>query len=733
MKRLLLFFLAVLFVLSSRGALQMPGIFGNEMVFQRDMALPVWGKASPGAEITVQLGDATAKAVADDAGNWKAVLPSRPASAKPLELVVSGDGDRRVFQDVLVGEVWLCSGQSNMAMVVDSCNDAEREKADAANYPMIRQFKVPNLARPYPEFDAPGASWSTASPSTVGRYTAAGYFFARMLTRKLGVPVGILNSSWGGTRIEPWTTPEGFKSVEKTQDIYERLQMRNPTTDQYKKALREFLVKLGTWETLAQESLEKGVPLEPMPAFPADLIPYSDRQQPSTLYNGMLHPMVPFAIRGALWYQGEANRSEGMMYYEKTRALVNGWRQVWNNPDLPFYFVQLAPYKYGDAKQDSLVMGSIWEAQAECEKSIPNVWMAVTNDIGDMNDIHPKNKQDVGKRLCLLALHHTYGRKDIVCSGPKFAKMTMEEASLRIHFDHAKGLRTRDGKAPDCFEIVGPGTEFEVADARIDGETIVLSSPKVPKPTAFRFAWHKYSEPNLQNAAGLPCGACRAGDVPVVDYFAIKIKDAGSWQLVYDLPIAKGGDTIVYDRDDSGKVKPGFSKVAYFLELKKSNSSVEYVFVSMDAFTQDARKLGVPAYGTGAVFQQKVGNLTVVSNVSGVENVVDLSDAGFIEFWPNNYGPGLSTVIPQGSASKWDFNDRMSEPENGYGSMQVHNIKAGQTVFAYNSWKRGSNADLGIGNSKPVSGKESTKNTLDWTFNANAGQFEVKRLRVFVK
>ncbi|MGH7968787.1 MAG: sialate O-acetylesterase, partial [Limisphaerales bacterium] len=347
-----------------------------------------------------------------------------------------------------------------------------------------------------------------------------------------------------------------------------------------------------------------------MPTYPPELLPPHDPQNPTALYNGMIDGLRPFGIRGAIWYQGESNLGEGMMYDEKMKALVGGWRQVWGEGEFPFYFVQIAPYNYGG---DAERMGEFWEAQASAAAEIPHCGMAVINDIGNLKDIHPTNKQEVGRRLALLALANTYGQTDLVCSGPTFKSMTSEGNQLRITFEHvAGGLRSRDGQPLSWFEVIDADQGgFVKADARIDGSTVVLSSPEVKRPVAMRFAWSMLAEPNLENSAGLPAGAFRAGTVPKRDLLALKAPEAKDYQLVYDLDLSKLGPEISYDANNCSKVQHGFDRIAYFLELQGADSNSEYVYVSMDAFTQDLTRIGVPTFQSGGRFQQAVSNLDV--------------------------------------------------------------------------------------------------------------------------
>ncbi len=442
---------------------KLPAIFGDHMVLQREMPIPVWGWDEPGADVIVTLGKASAPTKAGDDGKWMVELPAMKAGG-PHKLQVSGSSEV-TFNDVLIGEVWLCSGQSNMEWTVARSMNAEQEIA-AGNYPQIRHIKIPHRPSDKPEQDVKAGPWQAASPQTVAQFTAVGYYFARELQKELNVPIGLIGSNWGGTRIEPWTPPQGFKAVPALKDIAARLD-QYPTKDASGKI---------------------------------------NHQTPLALYNGMIAPLVPYGIRGAIWYQGESNNGEGMLYAEKMKALVSGWRDLWNQPEMPFYYVQLAPYTYGG---DPERLAGIWEAQTAA-LSIPNTGMAVTVDIGNVKDIHPANKQDVGKRLALWALAKTYGKQDLVYSGPLYKSVAFEGSKARVSFDHVgSGLVSRDGEPLTWFQVAGKDGKFVDATATIDGNTVVVESPQVKEPAAVRFAWHQTAEPNLSNREGLPASPFR--------------------------------------------------------------------------------------------------------------------------------------------------------------------------------------------------------------------------------
>ena len=444
---------------------KLPSVIGNHMVLQQGEPVPIWGTAVPGEEVSVAFGSAKASTKAGADGKWRVNLPSMKANSKGVKMVVKGSNEI-VLEDVLVGEVWLCSGQSNMEWTVARSANAKEEIA-AANYPLIRHIKVPHRPSAKPESDVNTGGWQVASPQTARNFTAVGYYFGRELLNELGVPIGLIGSNWGGTRIEPWISPEGFKAVPALKE-------------EFADKLDQFPQKRGN-----------GV----------------NHQSALALYNGMISPLLPYAVKGALWYQGESNNGEGMRYHEKMKALIAGWRSVWNKPELPFYFVQLAPFNYGG---DRKKLPGIWQAQLETLK-VPNTGMAVITDITTVGNIHPPNKQDVGKRLSLWALAKDYGKKDIVYSGPIFDKADHAEGkdNITVHFQKLgskhHGLKTADGKEPSHFEVAGKDGAWHAAQATIVfGDHLMVKSDKVAAPAYVRFAWDQAAIPNLVNGEGLP-------------------------------------------------------------------------------------------------------------------------------------------------------------------------------------------------------------------------------------
>ena len=448
----------VLFTLTSifaQAEIKLPSILGSHMVLQRDAAWPIWGWDDAGTAVTVSFAGQTHTAKAGKDGRWQINLTAMKASAKGRELTVKGSSMVKL-EDVLVGEVWLCSGQSNMEWRVKQSTNAKEEIA-AANRPRIRHIKIPHTLNNQPASNVPSNGWEVSTPAVAGEFTAVGYFFARHLQGKLNVPIGLIGSNWGGTRIEPWTPPVGFKSVPSLKASHAD--------------------KLGDFTK----------------ANPG-------RTTPTHMYNAMIHPLLPYAIKGAIWYQGESNRADGLKYQAKMRALINGWRKVWGNPDLPFLFVQLAPYRYnGDAK----LLPAIWQAQLNILK-MPHTGMAVTTDITTLGNIHPPNKQDVGKRLALWALANTYGKKGIVYSGPLFKSLTIRDGRAIVDFDHAEGIKARDNKPLTHFELLTAEGQWFPAGAYVHEGKIIVSSKAVRNPIGVRLGWDQLAEPNLVNGAGLP-------------------------------------------------------------------------------------------------------------------------------------------------------------------------------------------------------------------------------------
>ena len=468
--------LCVVAVLATAGVasadVTLPKVIGSKMVLQQGKPINLWGRADPGETVTVRFGGTQAGAKADKEGKWRVQLEPQKANSKPQELKISGKNEI-VLTDILVGEVWLCSGQSNMqfAMAQTLHKDKEIPKAE---YPGIRLFQISKKAAALPQ-DQGGSDWVACSAKTVQEFSAVGYHFGNNLHRELKVPIGLIQATVNGTDIEPWTPLEGFEKLDSLRKYADRVR------------------------ALTAESK-------------------ADAGTPSALYNGMIHPVVPFTMRGVIWYQGEWNCFKGdtAIYTDKSDALISGWRTVFGQEDLSFYFVQIAPMAYSEKnwnkKNRTLeTLPRFWDAQRACLRTIPKCGMVVITDIIEGGDrLHPPNKRDVGYRLALWGLANDYGKQNIVCSGPLYKSMTAEGNKILLTFDHVgSGLTSLDGKELAHFMIAGEDEKFVAAKAEIRGNTVEVTSPAVARPVAVRFAWHETAVGNLANKEGLPASPFR--------------------------------------------------------------------------------------------------------------------------------------------------------------------------------------------------------------------------------
>ncbi|MCP4450928.1 MAG: sialate O-acetylesterase [Planctomycetes bacterium] len=703
--------------------LRLPTIFGDHMVLQRDLPVVIWGWAEPDQTVTVSMGSQEKSVTASQQGQWRVQLAPLQASREGQTLRVKTKDGLVEFGDVLVGEVWLCSGQSNMEWRVGQSDDAEQEIANA-DCSLIRHIEIDHVMLPEPRDDvASKKGWEVCTPKTVPSFTATGYFFGRELFDQLDVPIGLVNSCWGGSNIEAFTSLEGFRQVPSLSEYVSRIETSQPDNPAYKKAVTETMAAAHNWLAQAEQALEGGQRVTLPPALPKGVLPLMAWADPANKHNAMIQGLVPYRIRGSIWYQGESNHAEGMRYVDKTRALVRGWRQAWGQPDLPYYYVQIAPYVYGE--EDPEILPIFWEAQEAIETEIPHTGMVVIHDVGNLRDIHPRNKKPVGRRLALQALNKTYG-KDVVSGGPQFDRLMKEGPSLRVWFKRTgSGLVTSDGEAPDWFEIAGENGLFLPAQARIDGKSVVLSHDRMKTPCAMRYAWSKMAEPNLRNREGFSVSPFRAGEIPERALVDGLVKQAKAYSLIYSTDVGAAGTTqkAAAYRVNHAKEIGAFDRVAYFLALKKADAPVQYVWASMDPFVTQATKLGVPTSAVDVTFRMWVRQMTVQSNVPGVVNGEGIK--GYIEFWPNNYNATNGHSIENASDEAFDFGDTPVAPRQGYGSMQIHNPAARQTVLAVNKWHEGASADVGIGNSP-------TGNP-DYTFRSNAGEYQLKRLMVLVR
>ncbi|MEQ6121447.1 sialate O-acetylesterase [Reichenbachiella sp. MALMAid0571] len=464
LNRLLLFSFVLLISSQAQSKVRLPSVFSSNMVLQQNKEVAIWGWASPAekVKITGSWNNKTVETTTDRGAKWRTVIQT-PVAGGPFTITIEGQ-NTLVLENVLVGEVWLCSGQSNMESSAThgySFNNAKEEIANS-DYPNIRLFHVEKATSDSRQEDLTGA-WTVCGTETMKTFSGTAYFFGRELHKKLDIPIGLIHSSWGGTAAEVWTDKEVIDADPQ---------------------LSENAAKIPVYDWWPMKS--------------------------GSAFNAMIAPVIPYGIAGAIWYQGETNTVAPLNYRKLFPAMIKDWREEWGY-EFPFYYVQIAPFKYDQPYKGVLLR----EAQFK-SMSVPNTGMVVISDIGDISNIHPTNKQDVGYRLGQWALAKTYHKPDVVYSGPVYKEMKIEGEKVRLMFDYAeKGLVAKGGDLT-YFEIAGEDQQFVPAKAKITGNTIEVFNKKIKKPIAVRFAWDNIAEPNLFNTEGLPASSFRTDDWEIV-------------------------------------------------------------------------------------------------------------------------------------------------------------------------------------------------------------------------
>jgi sialate O-acetylesterase len=512
---------ALLTAAPARGDVSLNNMFGDHMVLQQGIRNKVWGKADPGEAVTVTLGGQSKSATAAADGSWHVFLDPVKEYGGPHTLAVKGK-NTVTFTDVLIGEVWVCAGQSNMQWSVNQSNDADLEKA-AAKFPNLRLISVPQVGTQEPQWNFNG-TWAACSPETVGNFSAVGYFFGRQLHQTLGVPVGLINNAWGGSAAEAWVKRDKLAAHPTLQKLHEKWQQEEAN---YETAKAAFEKKLADWKVLADAAKADG---KPEPAGKPDPRQHPDGRmkgnaRPGNIHSGVLTPSIGYGIRGAIWYQGESNASRAYQYRELFPFMIKSWREEWGLGDFPFYWVQLADFRDEKPEPAESDWAELREAQTMTMKALPATGEAVIIDIGEGKDIHPKNKQDVAKRLARWALAETYKVSGITARSPLYKGMEKQGAKIVLSFDNveakAAGWRPFDVAAPRGFTIAGADKKFVAAKATIlpDGR-IEVSSEAVADPVAVRYAWADNPVCNMFSAAGLPLTPFRTDDFPGVTALA---------------------------------------------------------------------------------------------------------------------------------------------------------------------------------------------------------------------
>lgn len=519
---------------TARADVKIHPIFTDNVVLQQKTKAPVWGKAEPGEQVTVSLNgkeSVSGTATADKDGNWKVVLDT-PAAGAGYTLTAKGKNTVEL-KNVAVGEVWVCSGQSNMEWSVNAGETPDKIKKESAN-PNIRLFTVRKRTAAAPITDQNDlghfTKWVECGPETVGGFSAVGYHFGAALQKNLpeGTPVGLIHTSWGGTPAEAWTSlealdevPELKHYVKKAQDTFKSVEdgIKNydpaKAKEAYEAAMEKYKSALEKWKQDAAAAKEAGKPApkqpqKPNPPGPPSVGPHT----PSSLYNAMIAPLLPFAVEGAIWYQGESNAGRAYEYRTLITTMISDWRAKWNR-ELPFMIVQLAPFLAISKEPQDSAWAELREAQFLATKKLPKVGLAVITDVGDEKDIHPKPKQPVGERLAIAARALAYGQK-VEPIGPTFKEVKFEGEKAVVSFDHLGGGLVAKGSTLTGFAIAGEDKKFHNATAEIKGDTVVVTCDKVAKPTAVRFGWANYPVVNLWSKDGLPAVPFRSDEFQMV-------------------------------------------------------------------------------------------------------------------------------------------------------------------------------------------------------------------------
>jgi len=509
-KPIVLFVSLVLYAASTSivfADIKLPAIISDNMVMQRGKKAKIWGRGDPGEQVMISVSWHSMEWSVPTNGNgdWSFEM-SPPDTTGPHEMTLSGKNTITI-KNILVGEVWVCSGQSNMQMSVRSSANAEQEIAQA-DYPNIRLFSVERKVADQPQSDCAG-SWSDCSPDTVPGFSAAAYFFGRELYKELNVPIGLIHTSWGGTPAESWTRRDVLESEPDCVPIIERFDEAMAKYPEAKKKYDESMIE---WKEAVEKAKAEG---KDPPRRPNAPFGPGNPHSPAGLYNAMIAPLIPFGIQGAIWYQGESNAGRAYQYRKLFPAMITNWRTDWKQGNFPFLFVQLANFMAVDKEPVDSAWAELREAQL-MTLALPNTGMAVIIDIGEADDIHPKNKQDVGKRLALWALAKTYGN-DLVYSGPIYKSMKTEGNKVILDFEHVGGgLVAKGGEPLKGFAVAGADHKFVWADAKIDGDTVVVSNDEVSVPVAVRYGWANNPVCNLYNKEGLPATPFRTDSWPGV-------------------------------------------------------------------------------------------------------------------------------------------------------------------------------------------------------------------------
>ncbi|MBF4494785.1 9-O-acetylesterase [Flavobacterium sp. MR2016-29] len=501
LKKLPLLFIILGLKITAIAQVKLPALVGDNMVLQQNSKVNLWGWASPNEKIKIQLGwqNNPVEITANPDGTWKTAVNTPQGSEKPFDVSIEAS-NKIILKNILIGEVWICSGQSNMYFPVGKEDGTWKtgvknyeQEIQNANFPSIRLFTVLTKASQKPLDDVTG-SWKQCSPSSIKTFSAVAYFFGRDLYQNLKVPIGLISSSWGGTKAEAWTSQT---VLEENPDFLPILEQDAKNEKLFQEKLEIYYADLQKERIANNNDISKSQLKRPKK---------EENKTSYVLYNAMLHPLINYTMKGVIWYQGESNAESAFLYRTLFPAMIKNWRSDWDQGDFPFYFVQIAPHKGQNP--------DIREAQLMASKSVSNTGMAVTTDVGNATNIHPIDKQTVGYRLALIARSKTYNESNLAYSGPLYNHMKIKKGKIQLFFDDVENGFKKSNEDLKEFEISGNDQIFYPAQAKIDGKTIVVSSSKVKNPVAVRFAWKAVPEPNLFNAENLPASPFRTDDWP---------------------------------------------------------------------------------------------------------------------------------------------------------------------------------------------------------------------------
>ncbi len=493
--------------------LKLPALFSDNMVLQQHLANPVWGWDTPGSEVTVTFAGQTKTAKAGDDGKWTVKLDPLPANAQPATLTVKSGSGAREIQNVLVGEVWICSGQSNMRWTVANSWDADLEIA-SAKHPLIRLINVPNVGTQEPQQDFT-AAWEECSPETVGLFSGVGFFYGRILHQILDVPVGLINNAWGGSAAEAWVRRDVLENDARFKGLIAGWVEREKQLSS-EQARLDHEKAMAAWKAKADEAKAAGKPFTTRaPQSPEQTL--AGNHRPGNIFNGVLLPSIGYGIKGAIWYQGESNAARAHEYGYLFPLMIQHWRELWQQGQFPFYWVQLADFRAEKPEPGDSDWAELRESQTQTQQVIPNGGQAVIIDLGEANDIHPKNKRDVAERLARIALARDYGVK-IPWRSPEYKSLQIKDGKAIVTLDtFGSTLRTVDVSEAKGFAICGEDRQWVWADAKIAGrDKVEVSSPAVPAPVAVRYAWSDNPVCNLYSIEGLPVTPFRTDDFPMI-------------------------------------------------------------------------------------------------------------------------------------------------------------------------------------------------------------------------